>query len=135
MNKYPHRIYVRASESDIERAKRLAAATGLSVSELVRVLLQMPAETTDKDFPRAVVVDLKAANLLYREMRHWGYQRNQAVHALNRIAYYMERGSMDASDLYDALDDVNRKLDAIGLAADGISAHAREVASARLLFL
>lgn len=49
----------------------------------------------DKDFPRAAVADLEAANLLYREMRHWGYQRNQAVHVLNRIACCMERGNLD----------------------------------------
>lgn len=39
MLKLDRRICVRASEPDIERVRRLAAATGLSVSELVRVLL------------------------------------------------------------------------------------------------
>lgn len=135
MLKLDRRIYVRVSEPDIERARRLAAATGLSASELVRVLLQMPAKSVDKNAPKTVVLDLLSANHLYREMRHWGYQRNQAAHALNRIAYYLERGQMDTADVLEALDEANRRLEAVEAAAESIAVSAREVASARLLFL
>ena len=31
-------------------------------------------------------------------MRRWGNHYNQAVHALNRIAYYAERGSLRAEE-------------------------------------
>lgn len=135
MQKLDRRIYVQVSEPDIERVRRLADATGLSASELVRVLLQMPAEGIDKDAPKMVIIDLLSANRLYREMRHWGYQRNQAVHALNLIAYYLERGQMDTADVLEAFDEANRKFEAIELAAEPIAESAREVASARLLFL
>lgn len=71
MPKYPQRIYVRASEDGIARARRLSEATGLSFSQLVRVLLQMSADTIDPEFPRAVALDFTDAHRLYREMRHW----------------------------------------------------------------
>lgn len=135
MRKFDKQIHLKASQEDIERARRLTDATGLSVSELVRVLLQMPAESIDRDAPRVIVLDLLTANRLYREMRHWGYQRNQAVHALNRIAYYLERGQMDTADVLEALCDVSRRLDAIEFAAELIAESARGIASARLLFL
>lgn len=57
------------------------------------------------------------------------------MHALNRIAYYLERGAMDATDMYDVLDDVKAKLDAIGETAGAIEAHASKIAGDRLLFL
>lgn len=41
--------------------------------------------------------DLACANLLYRELNQWGYQQNQAAHALNRIAYYLD-GRTDTFD-------------------------------------
>ena len=135
MRRFDKQIHIKASQEDVGRARQLAAATGLSVSELVRVLLQMPAECVSKDAPKAIVLDLLTANRLYREMRHWGYQRNQAAHALNRIVYYLERGQMDAADVLDALGDASRRLEAVEAAAEPIAASAREVASARLLFL
>ncbi|WP_143714096.1 hypothetical protein [Lancefieldella parvula] len=42
----------------------------------------------------AVVLDRASAGRLDREMRCWGNRYNQAVHALNRIAYYAARDSL-----------------------------------------
>ena len=41
-----------------------------------------------------VVLDRTTAGGLECEMRRWGNHYNQAMHALNRIAYYAERGSL-----------------------------------------
>ncbi len=95
MKRYTRRIYVRATDADLAHAKTLAEGTGPSVSDLARLLPQLPAG--DAAAQPAVVLDLATANRLYRELNHWDYQRNQAAHALNRIAYYLRRNDMDAA--------------------------------------
>ena len=44
MERHPKQIHVRMSEDEIERAKRLAEDTGMTLSDLIRVLLQLPAD-------------------------------------------------------------------------------------------
>lgn len=56
MERYTRRIYVRATDADLARAKALAEGTGLSVSDLVRLLLQLLAD--DVAAERAVVPGL-----------------------------------------------------------------------------
>lgn len=133
MERYTRRIYVRVTDADLARAKALAEGTGLSVSDLVRLLLQLPAG--DASAQRAVVLDLATANRLYRELNHWGYQRNQAVHALNRIAYYLRRNDMDAADVLDALAQTKDDLDAVRRATGPLASSVRSVAESRILFL
>lgn len=133
MERYTRRIYVRASDSDYARAKALANDTRLSISDLVRLLLQLPSD--DVAGHRAIVLDLATANRLYRELNHWGYQRNQAVHALNRIAYYLKRNDMDSDDVIDALSQAKASLDAVNRATEPLSSGVRSVAEARILFL
>ena len=115
------------------RAKALAEGTGLSVSDLVRLLLQLPAG--DAAAQRTVVLDLAIANRLYRELNHWGYQRNQAAHALNRIAYYLRRNDMDAADVLDALAQTKDALDTVRRATGPLASSVRSVAESRILFL
>ena len=43
MERYTRRIYVRVTDADLARAKALAEGPGLSVSDLVRLLLRLPA--------------------------------------------------------------------------------------------
>ncbi len=133
MERYTRRIYVRASDSDCARAKALANDAGLSISDLVRLLLQLPSD--DVSGRRAIVLDLATANRLYRELNHWGYQRNQAVRALNRIAYYLKRNDMDSDDVIDALSQAKASLDAVNRATEPLSSGVRSVAEARILFL
>lgn len=133
MERYTRRIYVRASDSDYARAKTLSGKVGLSVSDLVRLLFQLPSD--DVAGHRAIVLDLATANRLYRELNHWGYQRNQAVHALSRIAYYLKRSDMDSDDVIDALSQAKASLDAVNRATGALSSGVRSVAEARMLFL
>lgn len=133
MERYTRRIYVRASASDYARAKALSGKVGLSVSDLVRLLLQLPSD--DVEGHRAIVLDLATANRLYRELNHWGYQRNQAVRALNRIAYYLKRNDMDSDDVIDALSQAKASLDAVNRTTGPLSSGVRSFAEARILFL
>lgn len=61
MERYTRRIYVRATDADLARAKALAGGTGLSVSDLVRLLLQLLAD--DVAAERAVVPGLATGPL------------------------------------------------------------------------
>lgn len=97
MERYDGRLHVRVGETDVERAQTLTSALSITTSALVRLLLQLPAKNVAAH--RHVVLDLTCANHLYRELNQWGYQQNQAAHALNRIAYYLRREAMDASDV------------------------------------
>jgi antitoxin component of RelBE/YafQ-DinJ toxin-antitoxin module len=132
MERYTRRIYIRATATDYARAKLLAEETGLSISDLIRLLLQLPSNDVSSE--HVIVLDLATANKLYRELNHWGYQRNQAVHALNRIAYYLERNSMDTDDVIDALSRAKAALDAVNRATAPLASDVRTVAESRILF-
>lgn len=133
MERFDKRLHVRVSEADVERAQALANALSITTSALVRLLLQLPAE--DIAARRHVVLDLTCANRLYRELNQWGYQQNQVAHALNRIAYYLRREAMDASDVLEELASVKRQLECLRKATGELAAPVREVAESRLLFL
>lgn len=133
MERFDRRLQVRVSASDIERAQTLAGTLDITTSALVRLLLQLPAE--DAAARRHVVLDLTCANRLYRELNQWGYQQNQAAHALNRIAYYLRRETMDASDVLEELASVERQLERLHERTSELAAPVREVPESRLLFL
>ncbi|EUB32165.1 hypothetical protein [Olsenella uli] len=133
MERYDKRLHVRVSEADADRAQALAGALDFTTSALVRLLLQLPAK--DVAARRHVALDLTCTNRLYRELNQWGYQQNQAVHALNRIAYHLRRETMDASDVLEELTSVERQLERLRERTGELAAPVREVAESRLLFL
>ena len=133
MERFDRRLHIRVSESDVERAQELAGALDITTSALVRLLLQLPAK--DVAARRHVVLDLACANRLYRELNQWGYQQNQAAHALNRIAYYLRREAMDTSDVLEELASVERQLERLRERTNELAAPVREMVESRLLFL
>ena len=112
MERCPKQMHVRMSEKELARTKKLAAALGVTVSDLIRILMQLPAESIEGG-ARLVVIDRTTAVKLSREMRRWGHHYNQAVHALNAIAYYLRANDMDSSDVIEELDRVSEKLAAM----------------------
>lgn len=133
MERFDRRLHVRVSEADVERARTLASTLHITTSALVRMLLQLPAENVAAR--RHVVLDLTCANRLYRELNQWGYQQNQAAHALNRIAYYLRHEAMDAADVLEELASVGRQLERLREGTGELAAPVREAAESRLLFL
>ena len=123
MERHPKQIHVRMSEGEIERAKSLAADTGMT----------LPAPLVEEG-GRLVVIDRTTAAKLAREMRRWGHHYNQAVHALNAIAYYLRANDMDASDVLEELDRTSEKLAAmqpgIELLRQGVDEIAESVVAA-----
>lgn len=127
MERHPKQIHVRMSEDEIERAKRLAADTGMTLSDLIRVLLQMPA-TSAGEGGRLIVIDRTTAAKLTREMRRWGHHYNQAVHALNAIAYYLRANDMDVPDVLEELDRASGKLAAMQPGVEALHRSVEDVA-------
>lgn len=111
MERHPKQIHVRMSEGEINRAKALARSLGMTLSDLIRTLLQLPTSSIEEG--GLVVIDRTTAVKLAREMRRWGHHYNQAVHALNAIAYYLRANDMDASDVLEELDRTSGKLAAM----------------------
>ena len=62
MERHPKQLHVRMSDREMESAKGLARELGMTVSDLVRVLLQLPAEEVRGE-ARLVVVDRMNLNL------------------------------------------------------------------------
>ena len=122
MERHPKQIHVRMSEGEINRARALVRGLGMTLSDLIRILLQLPASSIAEG-GRLVVVDRVTAVKLAREMRRWGHHYNQAAHALNAIAYYLRANDMDAADVLEELDRASEKLAAMQL---GIEALRRE---------
>lgn len=112
MERHPKQIHVRMSEDEIARAKALAKSLGMTLSDLIRTLLQLPASSVGEG-DTLVVIDRTTAVKLSREMRRWGHHYNQAVHALNAIAYYLRANDMDTSDVFEELDRASGKLAAM----------------------
>ena len=109
MERHPKQLHVRMSEAEIASAKRLARELGMTVSDLLRVLLQLPAEAV-RGGGSLVVVDRTTAARLSREMTRWGHHYNQAVHALTAIAYYLRSNDMDAPEVMEELARAERTL-------------------------
>lgn len=112
MERHPKQIHVRMSEGEVKRAKALARSLGMTLSDLIRTLLQLPTSSIEEG-GSLVVIDRTTAVKLAREMRRWGHHYNQAVHALNAIAYYLRANDMDTSDVLEELERTSGKLAAM----------------------
>ena len=133
MNMHAKQLHVRMSESELAHARALAKSCNMTLSDLVRVLLQLPSEgVTDR---RLVTIDMLTASQMFREMRHWGHQRNQAVHALNRIAYYLERNALSQRETLEGLGEANRRLHIVENRIEPLEDALADLASARIAYL
>ena len=112
-------MHLRMSERELAAAKAFAGELDMTVSDLVRVLLQLPADSVGTG-ARLVVIDRTTAAKLSREMTRWGHHYNQAVHALNAIAYYLRANDMDAPDVLEELARAERKLEEMRPAVDSL---------------
>lgn len=126
MERHPKQIHVRMSEEEIARAKGLAASLGMTLSDLIRLLIQLPVEKAEDGMP-LIVIDRVTVVKLSREMRRWGHHYNQAVHALNAIAYYLRANDMDSSDVIGELDRASEKLAAMQPGVEALRADAEAI--------
>lgn len=83
---------------------------------------------------RFVVLNTACTDRMFREMRHWDYQRNQGMHALNSIAYYLRTNSLDSMDVMDGYASVHARFDEVEASAEELSPKVEALARARFLY-
>lgn len=81
MERYPERLYVRLAREDKERAQEVAEAMGLSLSDLVRLMVRLAAADPGLAARAAseggpIVLDTATCLRIARELRRWGYHYN-----------------------------------------------------------
>lgn len=140
MERYPERLYVRLAREDKERAQEVAEAMGLSLSDLVRLMVRLAAadpglaaRATSEGGP--IVLDTATCLRIARELRRWGYHYNQGVHALNSVAFHLRHGSRDYGDMAEALRDARAELSAVNGAAGGLCREMASLTGRAALFL
>lgn len=87
------RVTFRMDEADYAELCARCERAGLSKSEYMRLLVRIPVSTeANAGEEHRILFDRKALWALSRELRKWGYHYNQAVHALNTVKFFVERG-------------------------------------------
>lgn len=140
MEWYPERLYVRLAREDKERAQEVAGAMGLSLSDLVRLMVRLAAADPGLAARAAseggpIVLDTATCLRIERELRRWGYHYNQGVHALNSVAFHLRHGSRDYGDMAEALRDARAELSAVNGAAGGLCREMASLTGRAALFL
>ncbi|WP_075279396.1 hypothetical protein [Thermophilibacter provencensis] len=140
MERYPERLYVRLAREDKERAQEVAGAMGLSLSDLVRLMVRLAAADPGLAARSAseggpIVLDTATCLRIARELRRWGYHYNQGVHALNSVAFHLRHGSRDYGDMAEALRDARAELSAVNGAAGGLCREMASLTGRAALFL
>lgn len=129
LEKHAKQLHVRMSQDELERARRLASSLGMTLSDCVRVLLQLPAPTVQQGGASLIVVDRGTAVGIRRELRRWGHHYNQAVHALNAIAYYLRLDEMDSDDVLEELGKAGLKLETMNSGVESLRSEITEISA------
>ncbi len=104
-------FHIRMTEEERANLDEIAGTLGLTRSELVRYLAQLPGDALRPGSRHVVYLDKKALALIHREMRRYGTNFNQATHAMNAIALKTRRSQMRDAELREAFDAIGAKLD------------------------
>ncbi len=108
---YSYMLTCRLSDSDRDLLRTQADKLDVKPSEYVRYLIHLPVEAPGvASGAHCVVLDTNALSSMSRELTKWGYHYNQAVHAMNTIALFINRGRLDVNYFMASLDDINEKL-------------------------
>ena len=106
-------FHIRMTPEERAHIDEIAEKCGLTRSDLIRLLAQLPASEIHGSNVRLVVVDGKEISRIHKEMRRFGTNLNQATHALNSISYYLRHGKLRYEYLDIALPEIREKLDAV----------------------
>lgn len=106
-------FHIRMTPEERANIDETAEKCGLTRSDLIRLLAQLPASEIHGSNVRLVVVDAKEISRIHKEMRRFGTNLNQATHALNSISYYLRNGRLRYEYLDATLPDIREKLDAV----------------------
>jgi len=129
------RIDLRVTEEEKTSFQQIATRYDCTVAGLVRLLVQMPQRYGADPKTTALVLDAATTFRIAKELRHWGYQYNQAVHALNSLAYYARLGDLDAAGMRDGLAAARRQLDTVNRGVADLKGRMAHIAKAPVLFM
>lgn len=105
-------FHIRMTAQERQSLDGIADQLGLTRSELVRFLAQLPTTELKPDSKHIVYLDKRALALIHREMRKQGTNLNQATRAINTIALRTKNSRMNDEELREAFETVTCKLDA-----------------------
>lgn len=108
-------FHIRMTPEERANIDEVAEKCGLTRSQLIRLLAQLPTGEIHGSNVHLVFVDRKEMMRIHREMRRFGTNFNQATHSLNSISYYLRNGKLRYEYLDAALPEIREKLDAVNL--------------------
>lgn len=104
MDEKTHTITCRLDDPDFQKLKSEAAALGVNTSDFIRLIVRLPIEVkTAERNEQFVVIDPFTLARLWTDARRQGYLLNQAVKALNTVAFKVRHGSEINRTLRDML--------------------------------
>ena len=100
MNKHAKQLHVRMSETELARAQALAKSCNLRLSDLVRVLLQLPTDCRDKGIAHKALLygDTEACVRKVRPSDYCLFQAADMFCTLELARKKMEDGNLSKSE-------------------------------------
>ena len=106
-------ISCRLTESDSEALRSHAESLELNQSDYIRHLIRIPVDGDGLATGEALIsLDTKTFGRISSELVRWGRHYNQAVRAMNTIAFHLRRGKIDEELFSEQIERANDKLDA-----------------------
>lgn len=104
MNEKTHTITCRLDEPDYRKLTAEVDAMGVNTSDFIRLIVRLPIEVkAESGMDRYVIIDQLTLARLWMDARRQGYLLNQAVKALNIVAFKVRHGSEISHSLRDML--------------------------------
>ena len=104
MNEKTHTITCRLDEPEYRKLTAEADAMGVNTSDFIRLIVRLPIEVkAERGLDRYVIIDQLTLASLWMDARRQGYLLNQAVKALNTVAFKVRHGSEINRTLRDML--------------------------------
>lgn len=136
MNEKTHTITCRLDEPDFQKLTEEADAMGVNTSDFIRLIVRLPIEVkAECGLDRYVIIDQLTLASLWMDAKRQGYLLNQAVKALNIIAYKVRHGSEINRTLQDMLIEATVALESLKTDHADIKKGIHELMERREVFL
>lgn len=136
MEEKTHTITCRLDDPDFQKLKSEAAALGVNTSDFIRLIVRLPIEVkTAEHNEQFVVIDPFTLARLWTDARRQGYLLNQAVKALNTVAFKVRHGSEINRTLRDMLIEATVALEDLEADHANINKGIEELLKRREIFL
>lgn len=136
MEEKTHTITCRLDEADFKKLTEEANALNVNTSDFIRLIIRLPIEAkTDVGSERYIVIDPLTLASLWMDSRRQGYLLNQAVKALNTVAFKIRHGSEVNRTLRDMLIEATATLENLEADHADIKKGIEEIMERKQVFL